>query len=133
MIWGGGMFVGPFSLVVVPILLVLNPGCFSFTLAIVTALLMFAPDMPESPMFSRLYLRTASLLRGGSTIWVHDSVVPHVGDGVMVCYHPHGVIPLGFTLNGAIRAKTRQPSRYLPEGVSISHKVSGVQAPVLFK
>jgi len=50
-----------------------------------------------------------------------------------VCYHPHGVIPLGFTLNGAIRAKTRQPDKYLPKEATLDHRVSGVQAPILFR
>merc|ERR1719350_1766258 len=50
----------------------------------------------------------------------------------MVCYHPHGVIPMGFSLNGATRFKTRDPSHY-HQGSNLDHHVSGVQAPVLFK
>lgn len=66
-------------------------------------------------------------------MWVADEVVPHVGDGVMVCYHPHGVIPHGFCLNGAIRAKTRQPEKNMPKEAMMHHSVSGLQAPILFR
>merc|ERR1719468_365642 len=51
----------------------------------------------------------------------------------MVCMHPHGILPLGFSFNGAIRVKTQQPGQYLPPGVNIREDCNGVQAPVLWR
>jgi len=131
-VWGGGMVLGPLSVLCAPLgFFILPTSAATAVLATVMALCLM-PPLPEWPAFCRLYLRSTSLLKGGATLWVADEVIPHVSEGAMICYHPHGVIPLGFTFNGAIRAKTRDPA-YMHEKVTISHRVSGVQAPVLFK
>jgi len=133
LVWGGGMVLGPSLLLSIPMFFALFSRSFATLCTATVTLLSCLPPLRESPAFCRLFLRTASLLKGGSTLWVANEVLPHIGDGVMVCYHPHGVIPLGFTMNGAIRAKARQPQKYLPKEAMISDRVSGVQAPVLFK
>jgi len=51
----------------------------------------------------------------------------------MVYYHPHGLIPNGFALNGAVRARAQDNATYLPPWLPLNATVSGVQAPVLFK
>ncbi|CAE8623074.1 unnamed protein product [Polarella glacialis] len=132
-VWGGGMVLGPLSLVGMPLAFMLMTPVRAALLAGGILTLALLPPLRESPAFCKIFLRTASLLKGGSTLWVADEVLPHIGDGVMVCYHPHGVIPHGFCLNGAIRAKTRQPEKYLAKETMLSHRVSGVQAPVLFR
>lgn len=127
------MMLGPALLFLAPLGLIWRRDGPSLALAAATAALCVMPKLPESPLFCRFYLRATALLKGGSTHWVADSVVPHLSEGCMVCYHPHGVVPLGFSFNGAIRAKARDPKRYLHPKVHISHRVGGVQAPVLFK
>lgn len=87
----------------------------------------------HSPAFCRFYLGAAACC-GGATVWFSEALVPIMcGDGYMVCMHPHGILPLGFSLNGAIRAKTRQPDKYLPAGIELADDCSGVQAPVLWR
>lgn len=133
-VWGGGMILGPVSLVLAPLSFLFVGAEYAAAFSVLVGTLIFMPALPESPFFCRLYLKSAALLKGGSTLWVAEQVIPHLSaDGVMVCYHPHGVVPLGFSLNGAVRAKTRDPVKYLHEEAKISHHVSGVQAPVLFK
>lgn len=77
----------------------------------------------------------AGWLRGGSTVWFSDSVLklPDINKGAMICFHPHGLIPVGFMLNGALRATAQRPKVYLPSWAAFSDKVSGIQAPALFK
>lgn len=133
MMWGGGMFLGPLALVGLPFLFATLPLRLASSVAAAVLTLVFMPALPESPKFCHLVLRTAALIKGGSTLWVADPVLPHISDNAMVCYHPHGVVPLGFVLNGAVRAKARRPELYLHEEAPISHRVSGVQAPVLFR
>lgn len=127
------MVIGPLLLLGIPVTFLVASPVRAALLVGTTLTLTFMPRLRESPDFCKLFLRTASLLKGGATLWVADDVAPHYGDGVMVCYHPHGVIPLGFCFNGAVRAKTREPAKYQPKEVQISQSVSGVQAPVLFR
>lgn len=131
-VWGGGMMVGPFLLLVAPFAPFVLPWRQALALDSAVAALLVV-RLAESPWFNRVFLRTAALLKGGSTIWIADSVLPHVGEGAMVCYHPHGIIPMGFSLNGAVRAKTRQPHKFWPAEAPLDHRVSGVQAAVLFQ
>eukprot|EP00928_Gymnodinium_smaydae_P054683 TRINITY_DN38414_c0_g1_i1.p1 TRINITY_DN38414_c0_g1~~TRINITY_DN38414_c0_g1_i1.p1 ORF type:complete len:356 (-),score=51.67 TRINITY_DN38414_c0_g1_i1:152-1171(-) len=133
LVWGGGMTVGPLSVVIAPFLYFIIPFRYALAFSAVVGGLVLMPELPESPLINRLFLRTACLLKGGSTLWISDEVLPHINDFIMVCFSPHGIIPHGFTFNGAIRAKTRQPQLYLPKEAIIDHRVSGVQAPVLFK
>ncbi|KAL3916185.1 MAG: hypothetical protein SGPRY_006929 [Prymnesium sp.] len=59
------------------------------------------------------------------------SLSSHLNQSLLVCYHPHGLIPIGFTLNGALRARASTPSS-LPSWLPLDARCSGVQAPVLF-
>jgi len=87
----------------------------------------------HSPAFCRFYLQGA-VCAGGATVWIHRGLLSTLeGGGYMVCQHPHGVLPLGFSFNGALRVKTMEPRKYLPASVSISADCNGVQAPVLWK
>ena len=138
-IWGLGEFVGPFS----PILLVVSAMLAPWYVSAAFAAVMIYPFLvPEaslySPAFCRFTLSMAGWFKGGSSIWVADDVLAKLPEdrlkkgGFMVCYHPHGVIPFGFSLNGAVRARAKQPDA-LPPWLHFDASVSGVQAPVLFK
>lgn len=65
--------------------------------------------------------------------WGENGREHDLNEGVMVSYHPHGLIPNGFTLNGAVRARAQDNATYLPSWLPLSFRVSGVQAPVLFR
>jgi len=91
-----------------------------------------------SPAFCRFALSMAGWLKGGSSIWTTEEVYKDIGGGtarvnhdLMVCYHPHGMIPCGFLLNGAIRGRSKDPSLQ-PPWCPLDWRVSGIQAPVLF-
>jgi len=94
------------------------------------------PESLYSPLFCRFVLSMSGWIRGGSRLWVSEDVLhlsKRVNEGIMVCYHPHGLIPNGFALNGAVRARAQDNATYLPPWLPLNATVSGVQAPVLFK
>jgi 2-acylglycerol O-acyltransferase 2 len=105
----------------------------TFCAAMAVIALPYVVAIPESAMFARLVLSSAYWLHGGATLHYTSDVLAAgpVDEGCAVCYAPHGLIPWGFTLNGAVRAKTKlvhsQPSSF-----RVGSRVSGVQAPVLF-
>mmetsp|Transcript_33266 Transcript_33266/g.74770 ORF Transcript_33266/g.74770 Transcript_33266/m.74770 type:complete len:334 (+) Transcript_33266:49-1050(+) len=87
----------------------------------------------HSKHFCRLYLAAASLV-GGATAWVPDKIMQRLqGKGYLVCFHPHGVLPLGFSFNAALRVKALKPEIYLPESFHFPEDCDGVQAPVLWR
>eukprot|EP00929_Paragymnodinium_shiwhaense_P028627 TRINITY_DN16563_c0_g1_i1.p1 TRINITY_DN16563_c0_g1~~TRINITY_DN16563_c0_g1_i1.p1 ORF type:complete len:353 (-),score=75.87 TRINITY_DN16563_c0_g1_i1:125-1183(-) len=87
----------------------------------------------HSARFCRFYLNAASCA-GGATVWFPESLIELLkGDGFMACIHPHGILPLGFSFNGALRGKAMLDDIYLPKGVKLSPKVTGVEAPVLWR
>jgi 2-acylglycerol O-acyltransferase 2 len=139
LVWGAGMFVGPCSPFILAILLwcgrVVTAAIFA---AAIAYSFVFPPK--ESPLFCRLFLQSAYWLRKGSTLWIGSEILEAAkaaGDDIakdhMVCYHPHGVIPLGFSINGAIRAKARTLDVFERNELPFDHTVSGVQAQVLFR
>lgn len=132
-IWGGGLFLGP----AVPLLIV---GCaltgHLVTAAVLTAVVVvpLLVKVPESPRFAQFMMASAGWLKGGATVHFTAEVLDAgpINDGTMVCYHPHGLLPFAFPLNGAVRAKTRKPE-YQSAAVRLGPRVTGVQAPVLFR
>ncbi|CAE7508166.1 DGA1 [Symbiodinium microadriaticum] len=87
----------------------------------------------HSKHFCRFYLKAASTV-GGATAWVPDSIMQLLqGHSYLVCFHPHGVLPLGFSFNAALRVKAQQPEIYLPESFHFPEDCDGVQAPVLWR
>jgi hypothetical protein len=136
-VWGLGQFVGPLSVFILLWCACTQP----WLLTVVMAAVMVYPfcvraEALYSPLFCRFVLSMAGWLKGGASLWVSDDVLhlgPRVNEGIMVCYHPHGLIPCGFTLNGAVRARAQDNAAYLPEWLPLNATVSGVQAPVLFK
>lgn len=134
--WGLGEVVGPLS----PLLLALSARYLPLYAVLPAAAIMAYPFVvpPESlysPRFCRFVLAQAGWLKGGASLWASDDVVglERLDEGVMVAYHPHGLIPCGFCLNGAIRGRARDSATYLPSWLPMSANVSGVQAPVLFR
>jgi len=136
-IWGGGEFVGPLS----PILFIVAARTLPVYVTLAFAALLVYPFLvPEaslySPAFCRFALDMAGWIKGGSSLWVTDDVKAEFDksdkSGIMVCFHPHGLIPVGFSLNGAVRARSKRPEA-LPAWFNFPASVSGVQAPVLFK
>lgn len=97
------------------------------------ALLSVVLPMPEVAAVSRFFLRTASFLRGGATVHFTRKVVraAPLDESTVFAFHPHGVLPWGFALNGAVRAKARSPEYQAPE-VHFGPRVTGIMAPVLF-
>jgi len=87
----------------------------------------------HSDAFCRFYLRAAACV-GGATLWLKEDIIEDaISPGAMLCYHPHGVIPLGFSFNGGLREKAKRPEDYLPAGIKVSANSMGVEAPVLFR
>jgi len=136
-VWGLGQFVGPLS----PVLLLLTFVYLPWYVGLAAAAIMVYPFLVSaeslySPMFCRFVLSKAGWLKGGSRLWVSEDVLhlaERVNEGIMVAYHPHGLIPCGFALNGAVRARAQCNEKYLPNWLPLNATVSGVQAPVLFK
>ena len=136
-VWGLGQFVGPLS----PLLLAGSALYLPWYVTLVAALAMIYPfcvseESLYSPRFCQFVLSSAGWLKGGATLWATDDVLElsdRVNEGIMVCYHPHGLIPQGFSLNGAVRARAQDNAYYLPSWLPLKPVVSGVQAPVLFK
>jgi len=135
-VWGLGQFVGPLS----PLLLAWS-ACYLPALVVVALASAMAypflvrPESLYSPRWCRFVLSQAGWLKGGATLWATDKVMTladRINEGVMVAYHPHGLIPCGFCLNGAVRARAQEPSA-LPAWLPLKPVVSGVQAPVLFR
>ena len=89
------------------------------------------PESLYSPRFCRFVLAQAGWLKGGSSLWASEEVVRatdgRVNEGIMVAYHPHGLIPCGFCLNGAVRARAQDNATYLPPWLPLNATVSGVQ------
>lgn len=135
-VWGLGEFVGPLSPLVIIISAVFLPFYVTGALAIAMGY-SFAVSAKSlySPEFCRFFLWQANWIKGGASLWLSSEVfkiADQVNDGVMVCYHPHGLIPCGFCLNGAIRGRAQQPDA-LPSWLPLNARCSGVQAPILFK
>jgi hypothetical protein len=68
-----------------------------------------------------------------STLWVEDDTLEDIlaekdKHPAMYCYHPHGVLAFGFSLNGAVRAKAQDPPNFVPlEWTKMDSNVSGIQ------
>lgn len=105
----------------------------AFCAAAAVVALPYAVALPESAAFARLVLASAYWLHDGATLHYTSDVLAAgpLDEGCAVCYAPHGLIPWGFTLNGAVRAKTKL-AHAQPSGFRVGARVSGVQAPVLF-
>ena len=135
-VWGLGEFVGPLS----PLLLAWSAYALPWWLtAVFAAAMAYGFVVPEkslySPAWCRFVLSQAGWIKGGASLWLVDEVLklaPRVNESIMVCYHPHGLIPCGFALNGAVRGRS-QLKEALPEWLPLDARCSGVQAPVLFK
>ena len=114
-VWGLGEFIGPAS----PLLLAWSFYALPLWVTIAFASAMaYGFVVPErqlySPRFCRFALAMAGWLRHGSTLWATEEVAgTGLDEGCMVAIHPHGMIPLGFTLNGAIRVSSRRLSHVL--------------------
>ena len=134
-VWGLGQFVGPLSLP----LLVWSAFCLPWPVTATAAAIMaypfcVSPESLYSPRFCRFILSMAGWLKGGSSLWVADDVLelaPRVNTGLMVAYHPHGMIPCGFCLNGAVRARAQDNDAYVPSWLPMNATVSGVQGTSL--
>lgn len=133
-VWGLGMFVGPVS----PLLLLWAVVKLHWLIGLAAAALMAYPYcVPASSLYSPAWccyvLKMANWLRGGASLWIADDVMKLAeSDGIICCFHPHGMIPNGFTLNGAVRGRS-QRAENIPEFKGFDARCSGVQAPVLFK
>eukprot|EP00301_Raphidiophrys_heterophryoidea_P025961 c8838_g1_i1.p1 GENE.c8838_g1_i1~~c8838_g1_i1.p1 ORF type:complete len:379 (+),score=71.21 c8838_g1_i1:1155-2291(+) len=109
-------------------------GLFTFIVAL------FLIPFKESPRFCSWFLKSAGWFDKGVTLIIEERIVKYMANGrpMMWCIHPHGVLTFGFALNGAVRFKSRDPklmppelSKFLPaERIA---RISGVQAPVLFR
>ena len=136
-VWGVGQFVGPLSLPLLAWAAFYLPWAVT---AVIAAFMLYPfcvpPESLYSPRFCRFVLSQAGWLKGGSSMWVSEDVLhlkDRVNEGIMVAYHPHGLIPCGFALNGAVRARAQKNEVYVPPWLPLNATVSGVQAPVLFK
>jgi len=135
-VWGLGEFIGPLS----PLLLI-GIACVApwWITALLAAAMGYAFAVPQSSLYSaawcRFVLWQAGWIKGGASIWASADVLAladRVNESVLVCYHPHGLIPCGFALNGAVRGRSKLPAA-VPAWLPIDARCSGVQAPVLFK
>ena len=130
-VWGLGEFVGPLS----PLLLLASALTLPWYLtAVLAAAMAYAFLVPAeklySPMWCRFVLWQAGWIKGGANMWLSDEVkalADRVNESIMVCYHPHGLIPCGFALNGAVRGRAQLPDA-LPEWLPLDARCSGVQA-----
>ena len=132
MIWGFGMFVGPLSPVILAALL-WRGFVFAAVVFVAAMAYPFVFRVKESPFFCRVFLQSAYWMRNGASLWIDAGIYDDFRKGHMACYHPHGVIPLGFSLNGAVRGKARTLDSFERNERPIDHNASGVQAPVLFR
>ena len=136
-VWGLGQFVGPLSPLLLGVAAFYLPSWLVLILISSVAYPFLVPNESlYSPRFCRFVLSKAGWLKGGSTLWASEDVLKlkdRVNESIMVCYHPHGLIPCGFSLNGAVRARAQDNATYLPPWLPLNASVSGVQAPVLFK
>ncbi|MFC0289691.1 hypothetical protein, partial [Kaistia hirudinis] len=136
-VWGLGQFVGPLSPLLLGVAAFYLPSWLVLILISSVAYPFLVPNEAlYSPRFCRFVLSKAGWLKGGSTLWASEDVLKlkdRVNESIMVCYHPHGLIPCGFSLNGAVRARAQDNATYLPPWLPLNASVSGVQAPVLFK
>ncbi|CAK9091615.1 Diacylglycerol O-acyltransferase 2 (Acyl-CoA retinol O-fatty-acyltransferase) (ARAT) (Retinol O-fatty-acyltransferase) (Diglyceride acyltransferase 2) [Durusdinium trenchii] len=108
-----------------------GPGTavFFLSMAVLSVLVPFS----HSPSFCRFYLGSAACV-GGSTVWVPEKILQRLqAGGYLVCFHPHGILPLGFSFNGALRVKAEEPTQFLPESFNFPKDCNGVQAPVLWR
>lgn len=137
LVWGLGMFVGPYS----PLLFFWACWWLPYWLLAAMAVVLAYPFLVRpaslySPAFCRYTLSMANWLKGGSSVWIADEVLnlpdEVTSNGLLVAYHPHGLIPCGFTLNGAVRGRSRRAAA-IPAWKPIDARCTGVQAPVLFK
>mmetsp|Transcript_95143 Transcript_95143/g.307224 ORF Transcript_95143/g.307224 Transcript_95143/m.307224 type:complete len:339 (-) Transcript_95143:220-1236(-) len=136
-VFGLGEFVGPLS----PLLLAwsaayLPPVVVAALAALMAYPFLVQPESLYSPRFCRFVLSMAGWLKGGASLWATEDVLKladGINEGIMVTFHPHGLIPCGFCLNGAVRARAQDNARYVPPWLPLKPCVSGVQAPVLFR
>lgn len=91
--------------------------------------------VPAWPAFVRFILAQAGWWRGGACMYVENSFAGrNVNGPVMLCIHPHGIMPHSFLLNGAGRIHAQWPERYLPPLYQhMSLKSTGVAEPLLFR
>jgi len=131
LVWGG-LQLGALSPVITFFLYnFLGPR--SSVLFILCALFSVLAPSRHSPAFCRFYLGSAACV-GGSTVWVPEKILELLQRrGYLVCFHPHGILPLGFSFNGALRVKAEAPEQFLPESFNFPKDCNGVQAPVLWR
>jgi hypothetical protein len=140
-VWIGSFFLGPLTPLVVwwlirvdltPLAVIL--GCW------VLKSYLLPPAAGGSPTFCRFYLKAARWFDGGASLHLSRGCVDRLTaleDGpTMICFHPHGILPIGFTLNGAVRWVARDgdslPAR-LRENKTVPDRVSGVMAAAIFQ
>ncbi|KAL1523791.1 hypothetical protein AB1Y20_018714 [Prymnesium parvum] len=135
-VWGLGEIVGPLSPLLLLCSIIALPWYITAALLVAMGYAFVVPEKSlYSPMWCRFVLYKAGWIKGGATLWLSDevlSILDRVNDSVMVCYHPHGLIPCGFALNGALRGRAKL-SDALPKWLPLDARCSGVQAPILFK
>jgi 2-acylglycerol O-acyltransferase 2 len=135
LVWGLGEFVGPLSPLLLCAVALTLPWYASVALLMAMGYAFVVPEKSlYSPAFCRFALLQAGWIKNGASLWVSDEVQAiseHAYESWMVCYHPHGLIPCGFVLNGALRARAKQPGA-VPSWLPLVANCSGVQAPVLF-
>jgi len=132
------MVLGPLLTLCIPLLLVLGYIRVAATLGVVLATTMFVAGY--SPTWCVMYMKVASWFTKGVHLHFEERAVVAFGQYPSLwCLHPHGTaVGLGFTLNGAIRFRTLQPTKFVPpavDAVLMPHRqasCSGVMAPVLF-
>lgn len=131
MVWGGLQLGALSPVVTLATYQLLGPRCAVLFLA--CAILSVLAPARHSPAFCRFYLGSAACV-GGSTVWVPDKILQLLqGRGYLVCFHPHGILPLGFSFNGALRVKAEAPEQFLPASFNFPKDCNGVQAPVLWR
>lgn len=132
LVWGGALF-GSMTPVITIVLAYISGHRWALGFLGLALSTLFAP-LRSSPAFNRFYLRAASCV-GGATLWFDDAVIPSLGgDAYMICYHPHGVLPLALSFNGGLRLKAGgRPGEFIFADVKLPTDCNAVLAPALWR
>tara|TARA_Y100000389_G_scaffold190855_1_gene216212 strand:+ start:10418 stop:11476 length:1059 start_codon:yes stop_codon:yes gene_type:complete len=112
----------------------------SYVLSLPVVLLMF--DFRHVHFMCDWLMKMSGWFDKGCTIWYNKESIEKIKDvnGSLWCYHPHNIsFPFGFALNGAVRYKTSEPSKFVPSDIlkyfpkERIQKMTGVQAKILFQ
>ena len=135
-VWGCGQFLGPLSPVLLALAASKAPAWFTLVMIVAMGYAFVVPEESlYSPAWCRFVLSQAGWIKGGANLWATDDVLAlndRINESVMVCFHPHGLIPQGFVLNAAVRTRSQDPVN-MPSWLQFDKTASGVQAPILFK